>query len=62
MDQRFRIDGKGQIYGSGDEGDPPLLVVGGTGDFKKARGTYVVRGLPIPSGDGRLDVTFDLGD
>ncbi len=62
VDQRFRIDGQGQIYGCGDEGDPPLLVVGGTGAFKKAKGTYVVRGLPIPYGDGRLDITFDLED
>ncbi len=63
VDQRFRIDGQGQIYGSGDDGDPPLIVVRGTGDFKKARGTYFLAGgNPIPFGDGRLDFTFDLDD
>ncbi len=59
VDQRFRIDGRGQIYGCGDEGDPPLLVVGGIGDFKQAKGTYVA-GNPVPYGDGRFDFTFDL--
>ena len=62
VDQRFRIDGRGEIYGSGDEGGDPLLVVGGTGDFEEVEGTYVGAGLPIPVSDGILNFTFDLDD
>ena len=67
VDQRFLVDGLGQIHGSGDEGDAglggaalPLLVVGGSGAFRKARGTYVPdAGLPIPFGAGTINFTFD---
>ncbi len=62
VDQRFLIAGRGQIYGSGDEGGDPLLVVGGTGDFEEVEGTYLGQGLPIPVSDGILNFIFDLDD
>ena len=60
VEQRFRIDGKGIIIGSGDEGDPPLAVLGGTGHFTGVHGSYSPDGLPIPAGDGIIDFTFNL--
>ena len=65
VDQRFRVDGLGQIYGSGDEGDfdaegfIPLVVVGGSGAFRRARGTYIPdAGLPKPLDGGTINFTF----
>ncbi len=60
VEQRFRIDGKGTIIGSGDEGDPPLAVLGGTGHFTGVHGSYSGAGLPIPAGSGTIDFTFNL--
>ena len=60
VEQRFRIDGKGTIIGSGDEGDPPLAVLGGTGHFTGVHGSYSGAGLPIPAGSGTIDFTFRL--
>ena len=55
VEQRFRIDGLGTIFGSGDEGDPPLAVVGGTGRFTGAHGSYTPSGLP-PT----IDFAFEI--
>ncbi len=60
VEQRFRIDGKGTIIGSGDEGDPPLAVVGGTGHFTGVHGSYSPAGLPIPAGTGTIDFSFEI--
>ncbi len=62
VDQRFLIEGRGQIFGSGDEGGDPLLVVGGTGVFEGVEGTYMGQGLPIPVSTGVLNFIFDLDD
>ncbi len=64
VDQRFRLDGRGQIYGSGEEGEAPMLIVEGTGDFEDVKGTYAGTGLPVgaPSGTGTLEFAFDLDD
>ncbi len=55
VEQRFRIDGQGTIIGSGDEGDPPLAVVGGTGRFTGVHGSYTPSGLP-PT----IDFSFEI--
>ena len=61
VEQRFRIDGKGTIIGSGDEGDLSLAVVGGTGRFTGVHGSYSPDlGLPIPLGTGIINFTFQL--
>jgi len=49
VDQRFRIDGVGSILGAGAEFDgigEHMAVVGGTGRWAGARGTYVADGGP----------------
>lgn len=61
VEQRFRIDGEGTIVGSGDEGDHPLAIVGGTGRFTGAHGTYSPdAGLPIPVGAGVINFDFNI--
>jgi hypothetical protein len=61
VEQRFRIDGQGTIIGSGDEGDLPLAVLGGTGRFTGVHGSYTAdAGLPIPVGAGIINYTFSL--
>ena len=61
VEQRFRIDGQGTIIGSGDEGDLPLAVLGGTGRFIGEHGSYTAdSGLPIPVGAGVINYTFSL--
>lgn len=65
VDQRFRIDGVGTIQGAGAEGDDddqPLAIVGGTGRFVGAHGTYAQSGgtAPVPLGGGNLEFEFHI--
>ncbi len=60
VQQRFKIDGQGTIIGSGDEGDPPLAIVGGTGRFTGAHGSYTPSGGPLPVASGIIDFTFGI--
>jgi hypothetical protein len=60
VEQRFKIDGQGTIIGSGDEGDPPLAVVGGTGRFTGVHGSYTPSGGPLPVASGTIDFTFGI--
>jgi hypothetical protein len=60
VEQRFRIDGQGTIIGSGDEGDPPLAVVGGTGRFTGVHGSYTPSGGPVGIGTGTIDFNFRI--
>ena len=60
VEQRFKIDGQGTIHGSGDEGDGPLAILGGTGRFIGEHGTYTGAGLPIPVSDGVINFTFSM--
>lgn len=63
--QRFRIDGRGTILGAGAEGDDTgesLGIVGGTGRFVGAQGSYRQTGGlgPMPAGDGTIEYTFRI--
>ena len=60
VEQRFRIDGRGTIVGSGDEGDAPLAILGGTGDFIGVHGSYTPSGFPVPLGAGTITFDFRL--
>ncbi|HXV78295.1 MAG TPA: hypothetical protein VEG60_00300 [Candidatus Binatia bacterium] len=68
VDQRFRIDGEGSILGAGTEVDgqaaiqDDLAVVGGTGRWVGAAGTYTaVAGGPIPfTQDGTILFEFRI--
>ncbi len=65
VDQRFRIDGVGSIFGAGSEGDgagEPLGILGGTGRFIGAHGTYNQTNAdgPIPLGTGVLEFGFNI--
>ena len=61
VEQQFHIVDQGLIIGSGDEGNPPLAVTGGTGHFTGVHGTYSPdAGLPIPLGAGIIIFTFNL--
>ncbi len=64
VEQRFRITGVGSIIGSGDENDgegEPLAIIGGTGRFTGAHGTYTGSGGPVElGGTGLIDFTFRI--
>lgn len=64
VEQRFRISGVGSIIGSGDENDgegEPLAIIGGTGRFTGAHGTYTGSGGPVElGGTGLIDFTFKI--
>ena len=69
VDQRFRIDGVGSILGAGAEGDgdvegDDLGIIGGTGKFVGASGTYAAVGGvgegPLPGGNGNIPFEFDI--
>ncbi|HJZ69421.1 MAG TPA: hypothetical protein VKF81_14960 [Blastocatellia bacterium] len=55
------IDGRGLLMGQSVEfrtGQPAGAVLGGTGEFQRAAGTYVPSGVPAPLGDGNFTFTF----
>jgi hypothetical protein len=57
------IDGRGLLMGQSVEfrtGQPAGAVLGGTGDFERAGGTYVPSGVPAPLGDGNFTFTFTI--
>jgi hypothetical protein len=60
----FDILGRGVLFGSGLEfrsGQPGSAVVGGTGNYLGARGTYFGAGAPVElGGDGTIRFTFEL--
>jgi hypothetical protein len=64
VEQRFRITGVGSIIGSGDENDgegEPLAIIGGTGRFTGAHGTYTGSGGPVElGGTGLIDFNFRI--
>jgi len=57
------VDGRGLLMGQSVEfrtGQPSGAVLGGTGEFERASGTYVPSGVPAPLGDGNFTFTFEV--
>ena len=57
------IDGRGLLMGQSVEfrtGQPAGAVLGGTGEFERASGTYVPSGVPSPLGDGNFTFLFTV--
>jgi hypothetical protein len=57
------IDGRGLIMGQSVEfrtGQPSGAVLGGTGEFERASGTYMPSGVPAPLGDGNFTFVFTI--
>jgi hypothetical protein len=57
------VDGRGLLMGQSVEfrtGQPSGAVLGGTGEFERASGTYVPSGVPAPLGDGNFIFTFEV--
>jgi hypothetical protein len=61
----FALDGEGQIFGVGAAGDgnATFAVIGGTGRYSGARGSYVAaQSLRELGGDGTAEFTLILDD
>ena len=63
VDQNFIIDGVGSIIGAGTEGPHDLAVLGGTGRWVGAAGSYTGGGPgqgPLPFGPGTILFSFNI--